>query len=235
MAAKYSRIQLIVWYYIRTEYEDQFDKVNMPMPLKYLITNFSKKVIQSKILTMNEDNKFIKALSTKLPNIDKNKFKLLFRGSQHGFLSSKFHELCDNHGPTLVIIQSNYGHVFGGYTSKKWSSISQYVKDVDAFLFVLRSSNPSQETPELFESEQPEYAMNKYSYYSRSFGDGANIFIDDKCDKSDTNYSYNFFCVFINKLTGNTLCGGNNKFIITKPVSYHFKVIEYEVFEMISY
>eukprot|EP00347_Sterkiella_histriomuscorum_P008412 403345192 len=53
--------------------------------------------------------------------IDK-KFKLLFRGSTHGFTASKFHELCDNQGPTISFILSEQGQVFGGYASLPWTS-----------------------------------------------------------------------------------------------------------------
>merc|ERR1712157_614582 len=151
---------------------------------------------------MNEDHKFIEALSAKLPGTAANKFKLLFRASQHQFLASKFHELCDDHGPTLVIIQSNYGHVFGGYTSKKWSSNEGSSEDEDAFLFVLRSSDPSQETPTLFDQcAQKEYAILNLKWRGPSFG-WNDICIYDRCDKTD-NWSSNITYRF----SGNTLCG----------------------------
>eukprot|EP00347_Sterkiella_histriomuscorum_P013989 403362592 len=71
--------------------------------------------------------------------IDK-KFNLLFRGSTHGFTASTFHELCDDKGPTVIFILSEFGQVFGGYTSLAWKSFDEYGKcfnDADAFVFSL--------------------------------------------------------------------------------------------------
>jgi len=65
------------------------------------------------------------------------KFTLLFRGNRDTFKAARFHELCDNKGPTLSIIKSKCGKVFGGYTSTAWSSVRGYKKDEKAFLFSL--------------------------------------------------------------------------------------------------
>ena len=48
------------------------------------------------------------------------KWKLLYRASEHGYTSESFHECCDNKGPTLVIIKSSEGWIFGGYTTRSW-------------------------------------------------------------------------------------------------------------------
>jgi hypothetical protein len=41
---------------------------------------------------------------------------LIFRGSRDGFKSSTFHQICDEKGASLIIIKSEMGEVFGGYT-----------------------------------------------------------------------------------------------------------------------
>lgn len=43
--------------------------------------------------------------------------KLIHRASENNFSSSKFHQNCDNKGPTLTIIKSNNGKIFGGFTT----------------------------------------------------------------------------------------------------------------------
>eukprot|EP00347_Sterkiella_histriomuscorum_P009467 403341101 len=68
-------------------------------------------------------------------------YKLLFCGSRDGFKANKFHELCDNQGPTVSFILSNYGQVFGGYASQPWTSPNEsesFKDDADAFIFSLR-------------------------------------------------------------------------------------------------
>ena len=50
------------------------------------------------------------------------KWKLLYRASEHEYIAEFFHEYCDNvKGPTLVIIKSDGGWLFGGYTTQSWS------------------------------------------------------------------------------------------------------------------
>ncbi len=47
-------------------------------------------------------------------------WKLIYRASEHEYTIKSFHECCDNQGPTLVIIKSSEGWVFGGYTTQSW-------------------------------------------------------------------------------------------------------------------
>ena len=53
-------------------------------------------------------------------------WKLIYRASEHDYTASSFHEYCENKGPTLTIIKSSEGWIFGGYTSVNWSSDSIY-------------------------------------------------------------------------------------------------------------
>lgn len=69
-----------------------------------------------------------------LPNVQTD---LLYRGTRDGFSSAKFHELCDDQGSTVVIIKSEVGFVFGGYTSISWIPNAQYLADDKTFLFSL--------------------------------------------------------------------------------------------------
>jgi hypothetical protein len=48
--------------------------------------------------------------------------KLIFRGSDQGFLADRFHALCDNIKPTLSIIKAHNGAVFGLFTDLPWKS-----------------------------------------------------------------------------------------------------------------
>jgi hypothetical protein len=60
---------------------------------------------------------------------------LLFRGITHGWSNEKFHQLCDDNGPTITIIKSKAERVFGGFTQKSWGNIKKYKKDESAFIF----------------------------------------------------------------------------------------------------
>jgi len=48
-----------------------------------------------------------------------------------------FHKKCDNKGPTLTIVKTVDGHIFGGYNPRSWVSESMYNECDDSFLFSL--------------------------------------------------------------------------------------------------
>ena len=68
---------------------------------------------------------------------DKNfKFKLLYKGTTDGDTKEIFHKKCDNKGPTISIIESTDGQIFGGYASKSWDKNSTTdIPDSNSFLF----------------------------------------------------------------------------------------------------
>ena len=43
--------------------------------------------------------------------------------SEHGYSAKSFHEYCDNKGPTLMVVKSSGGWIFGGYTTESWSDV----------------------------------------------------------------------------------------------------------------
>ncbi len=54
------------------------------------------------------------------------KWKLLYRASEHDYRAKSFHECCDDEGPTLIVIKSSGGWIFGGYTTQSWSGCGIY-------------------------------------------------------------------------------------------------------------
>jgi len=70
---------------------------------------------------------------------------LLYRGSRDGSNASKFHEKCDNIGETIVIIKTNKGEIFGGYTNESWSTVvhTRNYASTDSFIFSLKNGNRS--------------------------------------------------------------------------------------------
>lgn len=43
--------------------------------------------------------------------------KMIYRGTDHEFTKLSWDALCFNQGPTLTVIQTTKGHLFGGFTS----------------------------------------------------------------------------------------------------------------------
>src|SRR5688572_5150231 len=69
--------------------------------------------------------------------------KLLYRASRDGFEAAKFHELCDNKGPTIMISElKESGRLVGGYNTLSWQLYNSSVNSngswqltPDSFLF----------------------------------------------------------------------------------------------------
>ena len=65
--------------------------------------------------------------------------KVIYRGSSHQFTRASFDAHCLYKGPTLSLINSENGRLFGGYTSQPWRSghanFNFYSEDDQAFLF----------------------------------------------------------------------------------------------------
>ena len=49
-----------------------------------------------------------------------NQTKLIYRASKYKCSAEKFHDIVDDRGPTIHIIKTEFGKVFGAYASKKW-------------------------------------------------------------------------------------------------------------------
>ena len=64
------------------------------------------------------------------------KLEMIMKGSEHGFSANIFHELCDDKGPTLFVVESEHGKIFGGFTSVSWNSLNaKYFADPTSFIF----------------------------------------------------------------------------------------------------
>ncbi len=235
-------LEVIVWRFIRNEYENKFNRVNVPMPLKYLIVSFSKHIIGSKLLTSKEDMVFVQLLLNKISNIKR--FNLLFCALDNEFKVKAFHNKCDNkNGATVTIIQSNFGNVFGGYTTVPWKSSGNLTEDKKSFLFLIRSSNTLQQKqcPLLFdinnESELGSRAVWHHSDMGPSFG-CSDISIRDNCNIVgsswlDSNYNHPSLDYNYKEFKG-SLCGTNprDETVKSKYPWYLFHVLEYEVYQI---
>jgi hypothetical protein len=63
------------------------------------------------------------------------KFTLLYKATRDGDKASTFHEKCDNHPMTLVLVETTKGVRFGGFTRKSWEGRCLKKTDNDAFVF----------------------------------------------------------------------------------------------------
>ena len=243
-------LELVTFNFIRNHYEGKY-KQNVPMALKYLTLQFSNRIIGCKLLTIKEDMDFFNLLLTKLPSI--RRFNLLFRASDHNYSGKKFHDLCDDKGSTITIIKSNWGNIFGGYTSKSWkppqSDDAFFTRDENAFLFLIKSDQESIQMKCPLVLELKKYGLLRdYANmaicgdedYGPIFGAGHDICIysDPECNKTveeepDNNYSklYSYHNDNLSQLI-HPLCGGHVRDEIIER-KFLFQVLDYEVFQIV--
>ncbi len=80
---------------------------------KYYFKNTSEFLTNSQIVSKLYDSYLKKWLG-------KTKWGLIYRASEHEYTAESFHKYCDYKGPTLIIIKSSGGWIFGGYTTQSW-------------------------------------------------------------------------------------------------------------------
>jgi hypothetical protein len=151
------------------------------------------------------------------------RLELLYKATTDGFTATKFHEKCDNKGPTLVVIRSTHGYIFGGYTPLSWESTHTSKNDTEGFIFTL--FNPHNIPP----TQYPRNLQDSSAIYCNPslgpvFGNGYDIKIDNNSNEKNGNY------IHFTSYTDTTGRGDN-----TFTGYQHFTTNELEVFSVIPF
>ena len=102
------KTKLAIYGWVRQNYHHKF-----PDDICDIIHEFYLIGIDSNILSKIEQLALMDLLLNELKNQQGNEHlksmdvPLLFRGSEHNFASSKFHDICDNRGPTFVVYHND--------------------------------------------------------------------------------------------------------------------------------
>ena len=146
----------------------------------------------SKILNAKNTNDLAKLGDLSLAD----NFRLIYRGSLHGFGAKDFHAKCDNVDKTLTLIKTTQSFIFGGYTSVAWDSSNQFKQDQDAYVFSLvnKDDKPIRLN---FDAYNGNYSIYCGSSYGPVFGAGKDFQIADNSQEnmkslSNLGYSYGY-------------------------------------------
>jgi len=126
----------------------------------------------------------VRYLNQELKLVRQRMGEVLYEAAQDGDTSSLFHTLCDSKGSNIVIIMTNTGNVFGGYSSVSWTSSSGYVASSTAFLFRLRPSIKR------FNIRNTAYSIYRHSSYGPRFGSD-DILLQSQALRNSKNYVSN--------------------------------------------
>ncbi|XP_043940806.1 interferon-induced protein 44-like [Protopterus annectens] len=119
---------------------------------------------------------------------------LLYKGSIHGFTSAEFHNKCDFQGPTVTVAYNQCGYIFGGFTSKDFSSVekAQFVNDKEAFIFSINANTYRKEILQI-PVENAAYAVRMWANSGPNFGNGAlHLLTRDQTVQSVPNTIFSF-------------------------------------------
>ena len=148
--------------------------------------------------------------------------KLLYRGSRDGDRTKTCHKLCDNKQNVLIMILSDTGYIFGGYSKigfKTYNDHCEYKIDNNSFLFSVNLKKI--------------YPVIKNKEAICHIGENNGL-----CFCA----SLSFYDEFINNSEGNIFCNDSFEYY-SKPFSKyemnggitHFKCRELEVFQLLWY
>ena len=187
------------------ESEDEFGKI------EFKDENEPEYVKGEIIHSLEELTMIIKKINT---NNEKLTLNLLYKATADSDRAAVFHKKCDNAKSSIVLIETDKGRRFGGYTSVNWKGKGLNKKDVNSFVFSL-------DNMKIYKNIRGEKAIGCYPkfgpiflgcqirIYDEAFEKGGSTF--KKGINFDTDEDY-------------TLTGGDRV----------FKVKEIEVYEVIA-
>ena len=130
----------IIWNYMKTKdiSEESLSQVDDDTEL---LKDFDSIICNDSNIRLKISKYCLKSPSIYLPNtqivckkydfylkkwLGKNKkWRLIYRASEHGYTAKSFHEYCDNAKPSLIVIKSSEGWIFGGYTTQSWKYVDE--------------------------------------------------------------------------------------------------------------
>ena len=160
----------------------------------------------------------------KQKDLNGRKWSFLYRRSRDGFGASDFHSHCDNKPNTLIIVKSENGNIFGGFSSVQWKPTTLWQEDKSAFIFSIVNN---ENRPLLFIDSK-----NKYSIFS-SMLNGPIFCIADKiciCIYNSSNTNTNSYANLIATHPEFVHCNEKARTFLTG--AFNFQVQEIEVFQM---
>ena len=103
---------------------DKIMNINIKETEGKKISNIEDYLSENSLIIKNnikKQNTIINWIKKKLKK-DHIKFELEFRMSENGTKSVDFHKICDDIGPTLILIKTTKNKIFGGFTNLNWKS-----------------------------------------------------------------------------------------------------------------
>ena len=147
-------------------------------------------------------------------------------GSAHGF-----HAACDSKGPTVTVVKTTAGFVFGGVADKSWAGAG-FAASSSAFMFCLSCSGAAKGAPphqlKLTENDRKGRSSTRALYrdprYGPVFGAGTDLKLVSDAGKRESSAELGFSYACPAGSYGSTACKNY------LAGALHFTLADYEVF-----
>ena len=152
--------------------------------------------------------------------------------------ATAFHATCDNKGPTVTVIKSAQGYIFGGVTDASWVSDDVWASETDApFLFCLKCFGTVPDTPAAHQIHMREATTSAFwggASYGPTFGSAHDLTMGGSADGREGYHYASLGTTYVCPL--NTAAGTTeecNRYFADAtdfPGTFAFKVADFEVF-----
>ena len=108
---------------------------------------------------------------------------LLYRGTRDGWTTDNIHQKIDDEGPTVTLVKTSKGNIFGGFTNASWDKASGFKSDSEAFVFSVDTGakypvdkNQAQKAICCSKSRGPYFGFN-FFYVNANAKSGMNCYV----------------------------------------------------------
>ena len=179
--------------------------------VKSPLINDLKNIINSDIIqNIQEIELIIKSVHNYNKFDDTPTIQAIFQSSLNGDLAQTFHKFCDGEPNVIVVLETNRGKRFGGFTTIGFNSDNGTMKDLYSFLF-------SFDLMKIYKSKKGRKNIVCKENSGPYFGDEDNkdLLISDKCF-SNTSFVGKSNGCFLNMNKDYEINEGNSNFVVKK-------------------
>ena len=154
---------------LNAQYEQEIRSLRQSSKVQESEFEKRRHIFQDKTQNINVKGDIIHSIEelellTRKMNKNNNKItlNLIYKATTDSDKAKAFHEKCDDAQSTLVLIETDKGKRFGGFTTCSWAGDCQEKKDEDAFVFSLNKM-------QVYENIPSELAIGCYPNYGPIF------------------------------------------------------------------
>ena len=183
----------------------------LPLPKNFHPIKDLKSIISSEIIKSIEEIELIlKSVHNYNKFDDTPTIQAIFQSSSNGDSAQTFHKFCDGEPNVIVVIETNKGNRFGGFTTIGFNSDNEVKKDYYAFLF-------SFDLMKIYKSKSGKKNIFCKENFGPCFGDKDNkdLMISDNFSSNESFVGKCNGC-FLNMNQDYEINNGNSNFIVNK-------------------